>query len=194
MHIHIYAKNTEDISIFEEVIHLIREEDTLIDITIENRRSFRELEEVKESYNHEDVLLIGDLPSLGLNEAEIALQLEWFITMSRTLVIASFTSTYEYGVSQPLNKAILTTILQTVLKKKKIVEVPRSRKANSGRNKLAFPDNWDELYEQWENKEITSKDFLDASGLKKATFYNMITEYKRMLSLNEEYIKKYKIG
>ena len=120
MHIHIYAKNTEDISIFEEVIHLIREEDTLIDITIENRRSFRELEEVKESYNHEDVLLIGDLPSLGLNEAEIASQLEWFITMSRTLVIASFTSTYEYGVSQPLNKAILTTILQTVLKKKKI--------------------------------------------------------------------------
>lgn len=74
---------------------------------------------------------------------------------------------------------------------KNIVEIPRNKRNNSGRSKIAFPDRWDELYEEWENKKITSKEFMKQSGLKKATFYNILTEYKAMLKEQSDYLKKY---
>ena len=93
---------------------------------------------------------------------------------------------------QLMNKAVLTTLLQSMLNThKNIVEIPRSKRNNSGRNKIAFPDEWDELYEKWENKIITSKEFMQQSGLKKATFYNMLTEYKAMLKEQGDYLKRY---
>ena len=54
--------------------------------------------------------------------------------------------------------------------------------------------NWDELYEKWTNGEISSKKFIELSGLKKATFYNLLTEYKEIQSANAQYLKQYKIG
>ena len=56
---------------------------------------------------------------------------------------------------------------------------------------MAFPDGWDELYEKWEKQEISSKEFMEQSGLKKATFYNMLTEYKAMLKEQNDYLKRY---
>ena len=59
-------------------------------------------------------------------------------------------------------------------------------------NKCGFPDNWEELYTKWVGKEITSKEFCEKSGLKKATFYNMIIYYKEVLEANEKYFERYK--
>ena len=130
--------------------------------------------------------------SLGLNNAAIINQLEWFISKSINLVICNYSATYEYGVSQPMNKAVLNTILQSLLASdKNIIEISSSKRNNSGRNKMKFPDNWDELYEKWCRKEITSKDFIYESGLKKATFYNLLTEYKEIQEANEEVITRY---
>ena len=46
----------------------------------------------------------GSLTSLGMNEAEIADQLEWFIDKSVLLVLCEEPSTYEFGVAQPTNQ------------------------------------------------------------------------------------------
>lgn len=95
-------------------------------------------------------------------------------------------------MAQPMNKAILTTLLQSMLNAhKNIVEIPRNKRTNSGRSKMSFPDGWDELYEKWEKQEISSKEFMEQSGLKKATFYNMLTEYKAMLKEQNDYLKRY---
>lgn len=40
-------------------------------------------------------------------------------------------------------------------------------------------------------KKISSKEFIQKTGLKKATFYNMVTEYKEIQRINNEYIKRY---
>lgn len=56
---------------------------------------------------------------------------------------------------------------------------------------MAFPDGWDKLYEKWKNRTISSKEFMEQSGLKKATFYNMLTEYRTMLEEQNDYLKKY---
>lgn len=50
--------------------------------------------------------------------------------------------------------------------------------ATPGRKKISFPDNWESLYATWDNGEITAKEFMDKSGLKKGTFYHLVNEYK----------------
>ena len=55
-----------------------------------------------------------------------------------------------------------------------------------------YPENWAELYEQWENEKITSKEFLEKSGLKKATFYNLLASYREMMEDNNRFFDVYK--
>ncbi|MBS5943135.1 MAG: resolvase [Finegoldia magna] len=192
---YIYTKTTEDISIFEDIMGIIHKKDSEICVSVEHMRSFQELEKIKNEMINDDILIIGSLKSLGINEKDIANSLKYFIENGKYLVVSNIESTYKYGVSQPMNKAILSTILDSVLlNNKNIIELPRNRKFNSGRNKIDFPNNWEELYENWENNNISSKEFLDKSGLKKATFYNMITEYREILKANEAFVKKYRLG
>ena len=75
---------------------------------------------------------------------------------------------------------------------KRVVKMPENRKSNAGRSRIEIPENWAELYEQWENQKITSKEFLQKSGLKRATFYNLITEYRQMKEENDRFYETYK--
>ena len=121
---------------------------------------------------------IADLSSLGLSTEDIVNHLNWFIDHDIPLFICKYPTTYEYGIAQPMNKIVLTTLLQSALNTNKdIVEIPRKKRGNAGRKKVAFPDNWAE--------------FIEKTGLKKATFYNMLAEYNIMLKEQDRYIKKY---
>lgn len=46
-----------------------------------------------------------------------------------------------------------------------------------GRPKATFPDNWDEVYEMWNKKEITAKEAMERLGLKRNTFYKLAGEH-----------------
>lgn len=48
----------------------------------------------------------------------------------------------------------------------------------AGRKKAIYPEGWEELYSEWKRKNITTTEFLRKSGLKKATFYNLLGEYR----------------
>lgn len=191
MNILIYAKLQESVSAFDAVIDIIKSDTDNVSITTENKRSFRELERIKET-KYNNIYVISSLSSLGSNDADISSQLAWFIDNGVLLVICDVTSTYQFGVSQPMNQAVLTTLLQSLTQSKNIAVMPAKR-SNSGRSRLPFPDNWDELYGLWTNQKITSGQFIQMSGLKKATFYNLLTEYKEIQTANEQYSKRYKI-
>lgn len=47
-----------------------------------------------------------------------------------------------------------------------------------GRPRKILPDNFNELYPKWKNKEITSKEFMQQTNLKPYVFYNFIREYE----------------
>ena len=194
MNLYIYHKTIEDISVFDTVMNLYTSVADAVQIVSENRRSYREFEQLLlEIDTSMDVVIVSDLSSLGLTTEDILNRLDWFISHSVCLFVCKYSTTYEYGMSQPMNKAVLTTLLQSMLHThKNITEIPRNKRANSGRNKMAFPDGWDELYEKWKKKMVTSKEFMEQSGLKKATFYNMLTEYKAMLKEQSDYLKKYR--
>ncbi len=189
----IYAKTTEDIEIFGDVLSKVYNESDKVYFCVENKRCFRELNKLKESIDANEAIIVSSISALGLSNGEIAEQLKWFIDKEAILIINDVPSTYEYEISQPLNKAVLSTILKSILK----VEMEKSNdtisfnRNNAGRRKTEFPDNWEELYEKWQSGRISSKEFIQLSGLKKATFYNLITEYKEIQDANNKYAKKY---
>ena len=189
----IYHKTIEDISIFDEIMNLYASEAEHIQIISENRRAYRELEQLLQKIDSANtVVIISDMSVLGLTAEDIINRLEWFITHEICLFICKYSATYEYGMLQPVNKAVLTTLLQSMLNSNTNgVEIPRNKRTNSGRNKMAFPEGWDEMYEEWEKKKISSKTFMEKSGLKKATFYNLLTEYKDILKEQNDYLKRF---
>lgn len=194
MSIYIYSKTSEKKSAFEDLIKRIKENEKEIIVKIEHKRNFRELNNIKIKMKDGDILVIGSLNSLGVSKLDIVNELDYFVEKEKNLVVANIESTYQYGVSQPMNKAIIKTILDSLAKENNILKLKENKRSNAGRNKIEFPDNWEELYEKWDKGEISSKKFLDESGLKKATFYNMITEYKGILKANADFVDKYKLA
>lgn len=192
MSVHIYAKTAEDIHTFDTIVDIAAPTKEDIFISIENSRSFRELENIKNQCGNDDIVIISSLSSLGMNNAQISEQLAWFIGKPLILVICEIQSTYEFGIAQPMNQAVLSTLLQSLQSDRQNVLSPSFKKSSVGRNKVAFPDNWDELYDKWTKKELTSKEFITQTGLKKATFYNLLTEYRQIQNINQEYLKHYK--
>lgn len=47
-----------------------------------------------------------------------------------------------------------------------------------GRPEAAYPDNWNEVYEDWKVKKITAIEAMKKAGLKKNTFYNLVKRYE----------------
>jgi hypothetical protein len=186
MNIFVYGKVGEDTDCFKIPLAVVRKgKDPEVFFSSENKRSFRELEAVRTQCQSGDALIVKSLASFGVNDAEIAEQLELFLKKSVILVVCDIPATYEYGAERPINSAVINTILQSALKGC----VTAFHKPNAGRNRIEFPENWKALYEKWERKELTSKEFIRESGLKKATFYNLMTEYKKQIEESERFIK-----
>lgn len=47
-----------------------------------------------------------------------------------------------------------------------------------GRPIAEYPSNFEEVYNKWKSKDISSKEAIEESGLKKATFYNLCKRYE----------------
>ena len=190
MDIYIYIKSDTNIEELDPIINKIKTKTNQIRVIIENRRAFRNFEGLIEKISNKDVIIINDIKDIGNNKADIINRLNLIIKKNKMLVVNNVPSSYEYGIFQPINKAVLNTLIQTILTQNP--KVIKLEKNSVGRNKISFPDNWDELYQKWETKQITSKEFFQKTGLKRATFYNLITEYKKIKQMNEEYLNKYK--
>lgn len=55
-----------------------------------------------------------------------------------------------------------------------------SKKTNrpTGRPTIEYPDNWEDVYSKWINKEITGVKAYEQLRLKKTTFYKLVKKYK----------------
>ena len=193
--IYLYTKIDEKLSSFDDTISVVRSgvpNSADILFSTENRRCFRELEHIKHSCSPGDIIIISNFESLGMNDVDIKNNLDFFIQNSIKLVIKDIPSTYEYGIGTSTNLAVIRTIFDLMKStNQKITPIRTSRRAGAGRTKLDFPENWEELYTKWEKKEITSGEFIKQSGLKKASFYNLMTEYRKIIEMNEKYKEKY---
>lgn len=185
MKIYIYAKQYDDIKGLKNILRYLDEVGEALIIS-ESTRSFNEYQHLKRRLKQGDILIVGSIFSLALSQSHVASELKFFIDSKILLFIYDLAPTYKDGANYVVNMAVLQT-LYTLAKNEKISLSALDKNYSVGRNKLIFPQNWPELYEKWKNKEITSKEFISASGLKKATFYNMLCEYESLLQEQAQY-------
>lgn len=190
--IYVYAKTNTDVSIFDDIISQIYiDNDYEIEFVLENKRSFRNYDILLQKFNSNDILIINELSDMGLNQIDVINRLDYIINNNIILFINTYPTTYESNINPVLNKIVLLTIKQSLLSGNTDIII---KKSNVGRPKMDFPDKWDDLYESWVKHDITSKEFMNALNLKKATFYNLLAEYKYIQELNDEYINKYRLA
>ena len=58
------------------------------------------------------------------------------------------------------------------------IEAARGRGVHMGRPKAEYPDDWDDVYMEWKNKNITAKEAMEQLGLKRTTFYKLAKLYE----------------
>lgn len=181
--IYLYQKYDEDDAELLTVLQSIREPEDQVMSAVEHPFRFSELDKAIE--NHGDTIIIAhDLCDLGMDKEDTSARLSRIIRHHVILLLASVPATYEHGITASANGIVLDTLRQVVAQGH--AEIANFRKRSVGRPKLDFPVGWDEKYADWQAGRISSKEFLDWSGMKKATFYHRVTDYKRILEEEDE--------
>ena len=134
--------------------------------------------------NTHDGLIIDSLHSLGKNNREISKELQWFQQNNVPLIVLDIPSTAQGSVHpMQLLAEIYSNLAATEIhnvKEKQRIGINRRREQNAplGRKRIPYPANWEEAYARWERKEISVGEFMELTGLKKGTLYNLIKQYK----------------
>lgn len=172
-----------DVCLENDFLKLINSKKNIKEITLirvfENKRSSRELLKIIKESNANDYMLFNSIKNLGLNNLDLKKVLELLISKGHIVIFKDSNVPIEKQIQKDFNRHFLLGLYYSVS------TLPYQQnnfinKSNLGRPLIQYPDNWEENYNLWKNKNISSKEFLDRVGLKRATFYNLLTEYRKM--------------
>jgi len=91
---------------------------------------------------------------------------EWVLDMINNIMIEVYTS-----IAQQERETTLQRQAEGIASAK-------AKGKHLGRPVVALPKEWAGLYKEWKAGKITAVSFMDAVGMKKATFYNRVKEYE----------------
>ena len=182
--VYLYTKNDTEVELLTELIKEYKY-DERFSVT-ENRRSNILYREIQKQIQPSDTLVVMSLDTLAADIETLYQELLWLKDHEINLIVHEFTATHTSETV--LLEVALNTMIDVYCK---MTGSTTSRspvllsKSKGGRKSIQYPDNWDELYEKWSAKQITALEFMKCSGLKKGTFYHMLSDYKCMLAKNE---------
>ena len=128
-----------------------------------------------------DLLVVLSLDRLGRNYTEVQKQWRYIINELGADIKV---------LDMPLSDLVLQ-ILSYVSQKER--DNIRERQAQGiahakaqgkamGRPKIEYPSNWDEIYALWDRQEITAKEAMERTGLKRNTFYKLSRDRRKPTS------------
>lgn len=135
-----------------------------------------------------DTLVICSLDRLGRNKALIKEELEYFRTNKiRVKILDIPTTMIDFPEGQEWVFDMVNNILIEVLgaisqverehikaRQADGIKIALEKNVKFGRPQIEKPENWDEVIEQWKNKEITAVKAMELTGLTKSTFYKLV--------------------
>ena len=140
-----------------------------------------------------DTLVIKSLDRLSRNKADIKKELEYFKSNGIRLKVIDLPTTMmelpegQEWVFDMVNN-ILIEVLGTIAEQERNtirqrqaegIKAAKDKGKKLGRPALEKPDNWDAVYTRWENGEITAKKAMQETGLKRASFYNLVKRLEK---------------
>ena len=135
-----------------------------------------------------DTLVIKSLDRLSRNKLDIKTELEYFKSEDIHLKVLDLPTTLidlpdeQSWIFDMINN-ILIEVLSSIAEQERLtirqrqregIEAAKLKGKHLGRKPTLYPQNWNELYTLWLKGDITAKEFMRQTGLKKSTFYRMI--------------------
>ncbi|HDR7340986.1 TPA: recombinase family protein [Bacillus toyonensis] len=150
---------------FQNMLKAMRKGDTLYIKSIDRLGRNKELiKEYLQQFKNKGIRVkIIDIPTTMQDRPS---EEEWVIDMINNIIIEVYTSMAEQerqNIKQRQAEGIA---------------VAKEKGKHLGRPVLALPKEWDKLYKEWKAGKITAVAFMDAIGIKKATFYKKVKEYE----------------
>ena len=135
-----------------------------------------------------DTLVIKSLDRLSRNKTDIHSELQYFKEQGIRLKVIDLPTTMtelpgnQEWVFEMVNN-ILIEVLGTIAEQER--ETIRKRQAEGiaaakaqgkklGRPALSIPKNWDEIYNEWKNGNITAKKAMELTNTKRTSFYKLV--------------------
>ena len=135
-----------------------------------------------------DTLVIKSLDRLSRNKGDIRAELQYFKEHGiRVKIIDLPTTMTDFSVGQEwvleMVNNILIEVLGTIAEQERAtiksrqaegINTAKAKGVKFGRPALQFPANWNEVYTQWKNGEITAKVAMEKTGTKRTSFYKLV--------------------
>lgn len=134
-----------------------------------------------------DTLYITSLDRLSWNKEDIKEELRWFQEHRIRLKVLDLPTTL---IDVPEGQAwimemvtnILIEVLSSIAEQERVIirkrqregiDVAKEKGRHLGRPKTAVPDNWHQVTERWKRGEISAREAMALTGLKRSLFYKM---------------------
>lgn len=139
-----------------------------------------------------DTLVIKELDRLGRNMKMVKEEWQDLQRMGVNIILLDNPILNTIGKTD-LEKTLINNIVFELLsymaekERKKIRQrqmegIEQLKKRNGGkgigRPSIAYPGNWEEIYNSWKSKEITGVKAMELLGLKKNSFYKLVKKYE----------------
>lgn len=139
-----------------------------------------------------DTLVVKSLDRLSRNKGDIKAELQYFKEHGiRVKIIDLPTTMTDFPTGQEWVLEMINNILIEVLgtiaeqeratikqRQREGIESARSKGKHLGRPTLKRPENWKEVYMVWRNGDITAKEAMRQTGLKRSSFYQLVRNEK----------------
>lgn len=131
----------------------------------------RNYKEIRDQWQHitydlEADIKVLDMPLLDTSKSSDSLDKRFIIDL--VLQILSYTAEKER---------------ENILKRQQQgIEAAKASGKYLGRPKANFPENWENIYNEWKSGSITAVQAMKNIGLKKTTFYKLVKNYEKSVS------------
>ena len=137
-----------------------------------------------------DTLVIKELDRLGRNMEQIKVEWKELEDVGVNLVVI-YNPILNTAGKTDLEKKLISNIVFELLsymsEKERLkikqrqaegIKIAKEKGKKLGRPKVGYPDNWEEVYNRWLNKEITAVVAMYELNLKKNTFYKLVKQFQ----------------
>ena len=135
-----------------------------------------------------DTLIVKSLDRLSRNKIDIRNELQYFKDSGIRVKIIDLPTTMmdlpegQEWVFDMVNN-ILIEVLGTIAQQERItihqrqaegIAAARAKGKYLGRPRIKYPENWNDVYSEWQSGNISAVEAMKMLGMKKSSFYNLV--------------------
>ena len=141
---------------------------------------------------YEDIIYIKSIDRLGRNYNEVVEQWQYLTRVKRVDIVVIEMPLLDTRRGKDLMGTFLSDVVLQVLsfvaeneresirnRQKEGIEAARARGVKFGRPPIPLPDDFEEIYEEWINKKISTTDAAMRCGFSKSKFYYTVRKYRQ---------------